>query len=243
MAKKIFITGSSRGIGFGLAQRFLNKGFEVLINSNNIKNLKTASKKLNNCDYYLGDVTNLKSVKKIIRKIKRDKKSIDVIICNYGNSDPKSNNLNFEHALRHNFFSAANVVDEGLKVLKKNRGKIICISSICGIEVIKNAPIGYSLAKSLLNNYVKSMSHYLANFGVSINSIALGNILFDGSVWDKKIKKNRTKTLSQIKLNVPLNKFGNIDDIFELCSFLALNKSQFSTGATYTLDGGQTKKF
>ena len=60
MPKKIFISGSSKGIGFGLAKRFNEIGYEVLINSNNIKNLKTASKKLGNCDYYLGDVCNPK---------------------------------------------------------------------------------------------------------------------------------------------------------------------------------------
>lgn len=132
---------------------------------------------------------------------------------------------------------------EGAKLLKKNNGKIICISSICGVEVIKNAPIGYSLAKSLLNNYVKSISHHLAEDGISINAIAPGNILFKGSVWDKKIKKNKNKTLNYIKSVVPLKKFGSIADIYELCEFIINNNSQFASGSTYILDGAQTKKF
>ena len=243
MPKKIFITGSSKGIGFGLAQRFKNKGYEVIINSNNIKNLKIASKKLGNCKYYLANVCDPKSVKKIFEKIKKKYGNIDLIICNYGNSNPKNNHLNFEHALKHNFFSTVNVVTEGVKLLKKNKGKIICISSICGIEMIKNAPIGYSLAKSLINNYVKSISHSLGEKGITINSIAPGNILFDGSVWDKKIKKNKNKTLKYIKSVVPMKKFGTIDDIFELCIFIENNKSQFASGSTYILDGGQTKNF
>jgi len=243
MSKKIFITGSSKGIGFGLAERFNKIGYKVLINSNNITNLKAASKKLDNCDYYLGDVCNPQSVKKIFEKIKKKNTKIDLIICNYGNSNPKNNNLNFEHALKHNFFSTTNVVKEGVKLLKKNKGKIICISSICGIEMIKNAPIGYSLAKSLINNYVKSMSHNLAEKGISINSIAPGNILFDGSVWDKKIKKNKIKTFKYIRSVVPMKKFGTIDDIFDLCIFIENNKSQFASGSTFVLDGAQTKNF
>ena len=63
--KVIFITGSSSGIGFELAKKFLDLGFEIAINSNNIRNLKKASKFLNNCKYFLGDVTNIKSLKKI----------------------------------------------------------------------------------------------------------------------------------------------------------------------------------
>ena len=46
--KVIFITGSSSGIGFELAKKFLDLGFEILINSNNIRNLKKASKFLKN---------------------------------------------------------------------------------------------------------------------------------------------------------------------------------------------------
>ena len=243
MKKTIFISGSSRGIGFGLAEKFKKIGYDVLLNSKNLKNLKKASKKLDNSDYFLGDVCNAKAVKKIFKQIKNKKKKIDVIICNYGNSDPKNNNLNFEHALKHNFYSAVNIVREGTKLLQKNKGKIICISSICGVEVIKNAPIGYSLAKSLLNNYVKSISHYLAEDGISINAIAPGNILFNGSVWDKKIKKNKNKTFNYIKSVVPLKKFGSINDIYEMCEFIINNKSQFTSGSTYILDGAQTKKF
>ena len=243
MVKKIFITGSSRGIGFGLAKKLQDDGHEVMINSNNIKNLRKASKLLNNCNYYLGDVTNIKSVKKIIKKIKIDKNKIDVLICNYGNSAFALNHMQIEHAFKHNFFSTVNVIDEAINILQKDTGKIICISSICGIEVIKNAPIGYSIAKSALNNYVKSMSHYLGNFGISINSIALGNIYFNGSVWHKKIKKNKKKTLEYINSVVPMKKFGDIDDIFELCSFIIKNKSQYTSGSTFILDGGKTKKY
>ena len=72
MPKKIFISGSSKGIGFGLAQRFKNKGYEVIINSNNIKNLKIASKKLGNCKYYLANVCDPKFMKKIFEKLKKN---------------------------------------------------------------------------------------------------------------------------------------------------------------------------
>ena len=46
MKKTIFISGSSRGIGFGLAEKFKKIGYDVLLNSKNLKNLKKASKKI-----------------------------------------------------------------------------------------------------------------------------------------------------------------------------------------------------
>ena len=46
-----------------------------------------------------------------------------------------------------------------------------------------------------------------------------------------------------IKQNVPINKFGSIDDIFEVCVMISHNKSGFITGALFKIDGGQTKSF
>tara|TARA_B100001093_G_scaffold516109_1_gene594119 strand:+ start:793 stop:1536 length:744 start_codon:yes stop_codon:yes gene_type:complete len=239
--KSAFITGSSSGIGFGLAKKFLDRGYEVIICSNNIKKLKKSSKALNDCFYIKADLTSEKDIKSAIRKIKAKFKKVDVLVCNYGNSDFKKNNLDFKHSFNNNFFPTVNTVMNGVSILKKT-GRIICISSICGIELIKNAPIGYSVAKSALNSFVKSISFVLSKKGILINSIAPGNIYFKDSVWEKKFQKNKKKIKKFLNENVPMEKFGTIDNIFELCYFLSSDKS-FSTGATYILDGGQTRKF
>lgn len=241
--KVIFITGSSSGIGFELAKKFLDLGFEIVINSNNMKNLKKASKFLNNCKYLFGDVTNVKSLEKIFNQIKKEYKKIDFLICNYGNSNFNNNHLDFEHAFKNNFFTTVNTISYLLPILKKNISKIICISSICGVEVIKNAPLGYSIAKSAVNNYVKGISNILAERGISINAIAPGNVMFKGSLWEKKIKNNLKRTKKYIKENVPLNKFASINDIFRVSQILLSQESNFITGCTYIVDGGQTKKF
>jgi 3-oxoacyl-[acyl-carrier protein] reductase len=241
--KVIFITGSSSGIGFELAKKFLDLDFEILINSSNIKNLKKASKLLNNCKYFFGDVTNVKSLEKIFNQIKREYKKIDFLICNYGNSNFNNNHLDFDRAFKNNFFTTVNTISYSLPILKQNKSKIICISSVCGVEVIKNAPLGYSIAKSAVNNYVKGISNMLAERGVAINAIAPGNVMFKGSLWEKKIKDNALKTRKYIKENVPMNKFASIDDIFRVCLILLSQESNYITGCTYVVDGGQTKKF
>ena len=181
--KNIFITGSSSGIGFGLAKNFLDGGSNVIINSKNKTKLKLASKKLNNCNYYQSDLTKKKSIILMFKKMKKEGKSIDILICNYGNSNFNKNNLDFDHAFEANFFSTINTINYSLPLLNKKSAKIICISSICGVEVIKNAPIGYSIAKSALNNYVKSISFVFGSKNIKINTIAPGNIYFKGSIW------------------------------------------------------------
>ena len=129
-----------------------------------------------------------------------------------------------------------------LKKIIESKGSIICISSICGNELVKGAPITYSTAKAALNFYLKSLSHYLSFLGVKINVISPGNIFFDGSVWDKKMKKNKKATKDLIRKTVPLNKFGTVNDITSMVSYLVSKKSEFITGSNFVIDGGQTIK-
>ena len=114
------------------------------------------------------------------------------------------------------------------------------MSSICGAEIIKGAPIGYSVAKAALNFYVKSISRELSNYGISINAVLPGNIMFKNSTWDKKMKLNKIRTKKYIKENVPTNSFGSTNDIFEIC-FMISESSGFINGSLIRVDGGQTQ--
>lgn len=242
MPKKeiIFISGSSSGIGFHLAKKFSLLGYRLILNGRKLIKLKTAAKKIGNCDYILGDLSDKKKTANIINKIKKKYESIDVLISNIGDGNFKRNNKNFENAFNNNLFSAINLIENSKKILKNNTSKIICISSICGVERIEGAPIAYSVAKAALNFYVKMISSELAKNGVTINAVIPGNILFKGSTWDKKLKKKRKQTQQYIKKFVPMNRFGSTNDIFEICKFIIENKNRFITGSLFKLDGGQT---
>ena len=239
--KTIFISASSSGIGFNIAKSYLSVGYKVIINGRNLSKLKKASLALKNCDYYCGDLSEEKNIKIIINKIKKDQNYIDLLICNLGNSNFKKNNFDIEHAIKNNLISTTKFIENSKKILRKNKSKIICISSICGIEQIIGAPIGYSVAKSALNFYIKLMSTELAKKGITINGILPGNIIFEGSTWDKKLKNNSKKIKNYIKQNVPINKFGKPEDIFEICKLISESKSKFITGSLFKLDGGQTR--
>ena len=85
-------------------------------------------------------------VKKNIRKLNKKYKSLDIIIANVGNSNFKKNNKDLIFLLKITF-ATVHLVSNAKSILK-NKSKIICISSICGAEVIQGAPIGYSVAKA-----------------------------------------------------------------------------------------------
>jgi len=77
----------------------------------------------------------------------------------------------------------------------------------------------------------------------SINSISLGNIMFPGSLWEKKLKEEPLKTKKYINSNVPTKKFGQIDDVYQICNYLINQKNNYVTGSNFIIDGGQTRKF
>ena len=238
--KVVFISASSSGIGYYLAEKYKSLGYDLIINGTNKLKLKKASLSLD-CDFFLGDLTNKKTIDLLVNKLKKKYNYIDILICNLGNSEFKRNNKDYRSAFEYNFYSATNLVESSKKILKKGKSKIICISSICGVESIEGAPIGYSIAKSALNFYIKLISRELAEIQVSINGVVPGNIYFKGSTWDIKMKENRKKTKQYIKNNVPMNKFGSTENIFEICKMLTENTNNFITGSLFKLDGGQTK--
>ena len=238
--KTVFISASSSGIGYHLAKKYKSIGYNLIINGTNITKLKKASKKLE-CDHYLGDLTNKKNIQILIKKLKKKYNYIDVLICNLGNSNFDKNHKDLEHAFRYNFYSTSLLVENSKNILKNSKSKIICISSICGLESIEGAPMGYSIAKSALNFYIKLISRDLAKNKITINGIVPGNIYFKGSTWDIKMQQNPKKIKSYIKKNVPINSFGSIDEIFEICKMLSENKTNFITGSLFKLDGGQSK--
>ncbi len=239
MKKTIFITGSSEGIGLQIGKKFLAENFQVIINSR-----KKLKKKLKNLDHIKGDMTNVQDVKKVSKIIKKRIKRLDVLVCNVGYGKYKYNEFpslkETQDSLDKNFYSCFLILNELKNFLIKSKSKIICISSICGTEIIKNAPISYSISKSLLNIYLKHLSKSFAKNGVNLNIISPGNIIFDGSTWDKKMKKNKKNTIKYVKDNVPVNKFGSPKDIANAVFFLSSKENNFISGANLLIDGGQT---
>jgi NAD(P)-dependent dehydrogenase (short-subunit alcohol dehydrogenase family) len=73
------------------------------------------------------------------------------------------------------------------------------------------------------------MSYFFGKYGVRINGIAPGNILFKNSTWEKKLKRQINKTRKFLSENVPLKKFGSTHDIAHLTAYLVSKKSEFIT--------------
>ena len=242
--KNALITGSSEGIGFEIARNLNKNGCNIVINGRDASKLNIAKKKLKNCLAIKGDVSKYNEANSIIKKYNKYYKKLDILICNVGNGRPQKKipDIHEWHRLFNlNFWSCVNIIKSAQKILIKSKSSIVCISSICGLEHIEGAPIPYSVAKSALNSYVLNQSKFLGKYQVRINAIAPGNIIFNGSVWSKKMKKYPKKTKKFLKDNVALNSFGKPSDVSNMVLYLVSGEGKYITGSIFTVDGGRVK--
>ena len=246
--KVVLISGSSRGIGLAMASNFLEEGSIVILTGRNkitlTNSYKSLGKKYCKKNIYseLVDFTDERSVKNLKSKIIKKFKKLDIVVANVGSGKGSKsflpNQKEWLSSWNHNFSSALNTSRIFLPLLKKSKGSLLFISSIAGIEVI-GAPVEYSTAKFALIALAKNLSKKYSQI-VRVNVIAPGNIFFKNGTWDKKLKKNPKLVKKLIKEKVPMNKFGEPNDISSAAVFISSNKAKFITGAVLIIDGGQT---
>jgi len=241
--KKALVTGSSRGIGRVIAELLVAEGCYVALNSRNASEVLAVVAELTQAVAVVGDVSKPEEARRVVSEAISAMGGLDILICNVGSgSSVRPGEETYEEWQRMfalNLWSTTNTVEAARNTLAAAKGVIVCISSICGLEVVPGAPLTYSAAKAALHAYVRGIARPLGKDGVRINAIAPGNVLFDGSVWSRKLQEDANSVQDMLKQSVSLSRLGTSQDIAELVAYLASPRSMFATGAIWTLDGGQ----
>ena len=246
--KVIFITGSSQGIGNGIAKVLLNEGCKVIISGRGAKSLNDENKKLNKIFpgkiiSVEGDVNDKTVVNKVINKSIDKWGSIDGIVANAGAvrnvNDCEINKDDWDWFFKNNFSVACSAIQLLIPLLTKSKGSIVTIGSIAGLEDV-GAPLPYASSKAALLAYTKSLSKRLAKNYIRVNMVSPGNIIFPGGNWEKKQILNPDRIEEMLNEKVPLKRFGAPEDIGNMVAFLLSPRASFITGSNFIIDGGQT---
>ena len=243
--KTAIVTGSSRGIGHAIATALSQEGCTVVMNGRDENALAAAAADIGGTvTTVAGDVRKSGICEKIVAVAYGLQNRLDIVVCNGGSgrSAPPGDETGKDWAemLDVNLASATNMTAASEDALSANGGAIVCVSSICGLEAL-GAPIPYSAAKAALNAYVKNAARPLAQRGIRINAVAPGNVLFDGSVWEQKLKREAPAVKQMLDRDVALGRLGTPQEIADMAVFLASPRASFGTGSIVVVDGGQVR--
>lgn len=243
--KTALVTGSSRGIGKTIAEVLHAEGCRVALNGRSPTDLSSAAAQLRGAVGIAGDISRPEEARRVTEEAVTALGRLDILVCNVGGgrSVPPGDECpqEWQRVFALNFWSTTNMVEAAREALAASRGAIVCVSSICGLEVVPGAPITYSSAKAALHAYVRGIARPLAKQDVRINAVALGNILFDGSVWARKQAEDPETIGKMLEQDVALSRLGAPREAADLVAFLASSRAAFATGGIWTLDGGQAR--
>ncbi|HNX38011.1 MAG TPA: 3-oxoacyl-[acyl-carrier-protein] reductase [Candidatus Cloacimonadota bacterium] len=238
----VLITGSARGIGYALAERFAKSGATVLIMDLNPEAVEGTVQKLRAAGHkafgYTGSVTDSAAMEEMFARIVSEHGKLDCLINNAGitkdNLVLRMKEEEWQAVLDINLKGSFICTQKAFKhMMKQRHGSIINIASVIGI--MGNAgQANYAASKGGIIAFTKSCAKEFASRNVRVNAVAPGFIETEmTAVLPPEVKAEYAKV-------IPLNKMGSPDDVARLCVFLASEDSSYITGQTIAVDGGLT---
>ena len=238
----VFVTGSSRGIGFGIASAFACNGYRVVLNGREDKTrLAAAVNELKemyggNVMGICADLSDYEQAKDAFGQIYAAFGHVDVLVNNAGTAHfglfGDMHPVELSRVLADNLRSTLNASHLAIPhMVRAKAGCIINITSVWGV-VGASCEVVYSAAKAGVIGFTKALAKEVGPGGVRVNAIACG--AFDTRMNERLTAEEKAAFMECI----PLGRFGEPREVGELALFLASDKAGYMTGQVVGLDGG-----
>ena len=239
--KNVIITGGSRGIGRGIAEKFAEQGANIAftcikMSDSCIELAKNLEKIGVKAKAYESDAADFDAATKLAEDVLNDFGSIDVLINNAGitkdNLLMRMSEEDFDTVMEVNMKSIFNLTKAVLRpMLKQRSGSIINMSSVVGVK--GNAgQANYSASKAGIIGFSKSTALELGSRNIRCNVIAPG---FIETEMTAKLDENIVKGWTD---SIPLKRGGTPEDIANATVFLASDMSAYISGQVLNVCGG-----
>src|ERR1700754_450849 len=246
--RSALITGGTRGIGKGIADRLRACGARVVVAARSVPH-ETSD------DVIVADVATADGVAALAAETHDRLGSVDILVHNVGGSGQYDGGAaaltdeDWQSALNANLLAAVRL-DRAIipGMVTRGSGAIVHITSIQRRAPLPTS-IPYAAAKAALANYSKALSNELAPKGIRVNAVCPGYIETEsayqmaveiGEINNITIEEARAEIMDSIG-GIPLGAPGGPADVGELVAFLVSDRARYINGAEYVIDGGSVR--
>lgn len=242
--KVAIITGSSKGIGRGIALRFAREGAKVVVNGRKADEVKQTADEVRAMGGValeaVADVTKKEEVDRMFDATLEAFGTVDILVNNAQTALDRGERGPFLKMTAEGWdaYVAANMgalfycTHRAARIMAKKRcGSIINISTNAAQRAHRQT-IAYDSVKGAMDSFTRAVAVDLAPWGVRVNAIRPGLIAATG--WDRvpEAEKQRRRSV------IPLGREGLPEDIAWACVFYASDDASYVTGQNFEVDGG-----
>ena len=223
--QRAIVTGGASGIGAGIADRLAAEGAEVEV-WDIAQSAQHTTKQV--------DVTDWAAVQSAYDQFG----DVDVVVASAGITGPVGTVADYPiddwrrvfdlnvHGVFHTFKGAVPAMKS------KGYGRMVAIASVAGKEGNPGAP-AYSASKGAVIALVKSLGKELAETGVTVNCVA-------PAVVETPLLQQMTPEMVEfMRSKIPMNRFGEVEEVASMVTWIASREASFNTGACFDLTGGR----
>jgi 3-oxoacyl-[acyl-carrier protein] reductase len=229
VSRSVLVTGGTRGIGLGIAQALAAQGDRVAVTHR-------GSAVADGLFGVRCDVTDTAEVDAAFTAVEAEQGSVEVLVSNAGITDDtlilRMRDDQFTRVLDANLTGSYRVAKRAAaKMLRARFGRMIFISSVVGLSG-SAGQANYAASKAGLVGLSRSIARELGSRGITANVVAPGFV--QTQMTDVLSDDRKAEILGQ----VPLGRYGSIDEIAGTVAFLASDAAAYITGAVLPVDGG-----
>ncbi len=236
--KVALVIGAARGIGRGVAARFVEEGAKVVIADADAAAGQAAADALKAL-FVPCDISCMEDAERAVEVATRSFGGLDILVQNAGiypwqlieETSPEDWDRVMAVNLRGCFLAARAAL---VPMKARGAGRMLFTSSITGPHVTSPGHGHYSATKAGINGFIRAAALEFAGYGITVNGVEPGNILTEG------VQQGRSPAfIKSMEEAIPLGRLGSARDVANAFLFLASDEASYITGTTIIVDGGQ----
>lgn len=242
--KRVLVTGSTRGIGRAIASAFAREGAHVAIGARTLEHVERTVEEIGangGCAWGQAiDVSNPKSLARWVEAAATALGGIDYVVGVPSGMQMGSDIAAWTKNLGTDILGSTGLIEAAIPHLTRvtaggHDAAVVLVSSAAA--AISYSPSAYGPMKAALTGVAKGYSHALAERRIRVNTISPGMIYFEGGgIYETE--QTEPSLLASWRRQIPLRRFGALEEVANAAVFLASPVSAYTTGINLKLDGG-----